>query len=44
MERALSICLNEKLTTEEKFNNLLDLGLDLEDIFEIAIKASDLEK
>jgi|HubBroStandDraft_2_1064218.scaffolds.fasta_scaffold00031_24 hypothetical protein len=43
MKTALEICLNHEITAEEQFQELSDLGLDLEDIFDIAMKAAEIE-
>lgn len=37
MKKYLEILRNEKLECEEKINFLQDLGLDLEDILELAL-------
>jgi hypothetical protein len=38
---ALEICLNKNLTAEEQHDLMIDLGLDLEDMFEIAMNADE---
>lgn len=42
-EIALEICLNDKLSAEEQHDLMLDLGLDLEDMVEIAFIAGDMK-
>lgn len=43
MKNALEICLDDKMTAEEKYEMLLDLGLDLEDMIEFALKAGEIQ-
>lgn len=38
MEKAIEILKNQNLSAEEKYEYLLDLGMDLEDIFDLAMQ------
>lgn len=38
MKQAIEILRNENLSSEEKIDDLINLGLDLEDIFDLAMQ------
>lgn len=43
-ENALKVCLNDEISPEMQYEMLLDLGLDLEDMFEIAMIAAEKQR